>query len=136
MNHPSYKGVISVASIKKPKRGSSYKGKPTSLAKIRNLSGLSGQSRSFQGPRLSRLTIVWVQSNGVPFNTSGGFVAVLSRGGVNIATARFDNFGVAVFGSIATLTRVSYTLRIFSLNGLLFRTRFLPAGIEAYAVIG
>ena len=87
------------------------------------------------GPILSRLTVVWVQFNGVPFNTTG-FFARLTRGGVLVSTASFDSFGVVRFNNIATPTNVSYTLRVFSARGVLFRTRTLPAGIEAFAIIG
>lgn len=86
------------------------------------------------GPILNRLTVVWVQTNGVNFNTTG-FFARLSRGGRLVDTASFDRFGVVRF-NVGTLTNVSYTLRVFSRNGILFRTRFIPAGVEIFAIIG
>jgi hypothetical protein len=90
---------------------------------------------SVLGPILSRLTVTWVQRNGVPFNTTG-FAARLSRGGSIIQTTTFDRFGVVRFSRVGTLTNVSYTIRIFSPSGVLFRTRTIPAGVETFAVIG
>ncbi|TFE25770.1 hypothetical protein [Cohnella luojiensis] len=95
-------------------------------------------SRSFgtsNEPTFNRLTVVWVQNNGVPFNTTG-FFARLSRGGILVSTANFDRFGVVRFNNVGTLTNVSFTLRLFNRNGVLFRTRFIPAGVETFAVIG
>lgn len=87
-----------------------------------------------QAPIFPLLTVVWVQINGVPFNTTG-FFARLSRGGVLVDTARFDRNGVVRF-NVATLTRVTFTLRVFSASGILFRTRIIPAGVETFAIIG
>lgn len=86
-------------------------------------------------PIFSRFTITWVQINGVPFNTAG-FFATLSRNGRVVAIASFDPFGVARFDNIPTLTPFTYTLRTFNPNGVLFRTRIVPAGVETFAVIG
>jgi len=87
------------------------------------------------GPILSRLTVVWVQSNGVPFDTTG-FFARLSRGSTLVQTASFDRFGVVRFNRVRTLTKVAFTIRVFSANGTLFRTRTIPAGVETFAIIG
>ncbi|QHW34975.1 hypothetical protein GZH47_08090 [Paenibacillus rhizovicinus] len=87
------------------------------------------------GPIFSRLTVVWVANNGVPFDTTG-FFAQLVRNNRVVATAAFDRFGVVRFGSIQTLTNVSYTIRTFNANGVLFRTRFIPARVETFAIIG
>jgi hypothetical protein len=87
------------------------------------------------GPILSRLTVVWVQSNGVPFDTTG-FFARLSRGTTLVQTASFDRFGVVRFSRVDTLTQVAYTIRVFNANGTLFRTRSIPAGVETFAIIG
>lgn len=97
------------------------------------VSNLSRNVRN--GPTFNRLTIVWVQNNGVPFNTTG-FFARLSRGNTIVSTASFDRFGVVRFNNVGTLTNVSYTLRLFNNNGVLFRTRFIPAGVQTFAVIG
>ncbi len=87
------------------------------------------------GPIFTRLTVEWVQRNGVPFNTTG-FFASLSIGGTLVATTRFDRFGVARFNNVRTLTTSRFTLRLFNGNGVLFRTRTIPAGIETFVVIG
>ncbi|MFC5530862.1 hypothetical protein [Cohnella yongneupensis] len=60
----------------------------------------------------------------------------MSRGGTLVSTADFDRFGVARFNNIGTLTTISYTLRLFSPAGVLFRTRTIPAGVETFAIIG
>ncbi|WP_201755270.1 hypothetical protein [Paenibacillus glycinis] len=87
------------------------------------------------GPIFDRLTVVWVQNNGVSFNTSG-FFARLIRNNRVVATAAFDPFGVVRFNQIQTLTDVSYTIRTFNANGVLFRSRFIPARVETFAIIG
>ncbi|NIK72031.1 hypothetical protein [Paenibacillus sp. BK720] len=88
------------------------------------------------GPIFSRLTIVWVNEEGIPFNTTG-FFARLSRGNTIVSTANFDRFGVVRFNNITTLTTATFTLRIFrSADGALFRTRTIPSGVETFAVIG
>jgi len=87
------------------------------------------------GPIFSRLTVVWVQSNGVPFDTTG-FFARLFRGNTLVQTASFDRFGVVRFSRVRTLTEVAFTLRVFNANGTLFRTRSIPAGVETFAIIG
>lgn len=107
--------------------------KPKSARRWRLNSTANLQSPN--SPILDRLTVVWVQSNGVPFDTTG-FIARLYRNGVLVQTAAFDRFGVVRFSGVATLTRVSYTLRVFDSNGFLFRTRTIPAGVETFAVIG
>ena len=53
-----------------------------------------------------------------------------------MSTAFFDRFGVVRFNNIGTLTNVSYTLRVFNANGIQFRTRTIPAGVETFAIIG
>ncbi|BBI35279.1 hypothetical protein [Cohnella abietis] len=96
---------------------------------------IAGTRNINNNPTFNRLTVVWVQRNGVPFDTTG-FFARLSRGNTLVSTASFDRFGVVVFNNIRTLTNVSYTLRVFSNNGVLFRTRTIPAGVETFAIIG
>ncbi|UHA74751.1 hypothetical protein [Paenibacillus sp. 481] len=87
------------------------------------------------GPIFSRLTVVWVNRNGVPFNTTG-FFALAFVGNTLISTAFFDNFGVVRFNNINTLTNVPITIRTFNAAGFLFRTRHIPAGVETFAIIG
>lgn len=86
-------------------------------------------------PNLSRLTVVWVQNSGVPFRTTN-FFAELIRNGRVVSQAVFDSFGVVVFNNIGTLTQVSYQLRTFNPAGILQRVRTIPAGVEAFALIG
>ncbi|HUC92824.1 MAG TPA: hypothetical protein VMS09_12490 [Paenibacillus sp.] len=112
----------------KPKPYSFGKGKTPRTAPLVN-------RKSSSAPIFNRLTVVWVQQNGVPFDTTG-FFARLSRGNRLAATASFDRFGVVRFNTIETLTEVGYTLRLFSRDGRLFRVRLIPAGVETYAVIG
>ncbi|GBF78289.1 hypothetical protein PA598K_06913 [Paenibacillus sp. 598K] len=87
------------------------------------------------GPIFSRFTAVWVQSNGVPFDTSG-FFARLFRGNTLVQTASFDRFGVVRFSRVSTLTQVAYTIRVFDSSGVEFRRRNIPAGVETFAIIG
>jgi len=114
----------------RPPKVDSKRSRVLSRAKV-----ASRKVRSSSAPIFSRLTVVWVQGNGVPFDTTG-FFARLSRGNQLVSTAGFDRFGVVRFNNIPTLTRVSYTLRVFSANGVLFRTRTIPAGVETFAIIG
>ncbi|QKS48906.1 hypothetical protein HUB94_29700 (plasmid) [Paenibacillus cellulosilyticus] len=86
-------------------------------------------------PTLNRLTVVWVQNNGVPFRTTN-FFAELIRNGRVVSQAVFDPFGVVVFNNIGTLTQVSYQLRTFNPSGILQRVRTIPAGVQAFALIG
>ncbi|MWC31345.1 hypothetical protein [Paenibacillus sp. MMS18-CY102] len=87
------------------------------------------------GPILSRFTVVWVQTSGVPFRTTN-FFAQLVRNGVVVATAGFDPFGVARFNNITTLTTATFQLRAFNPFGVLQRVRTVPSGVEAFAIIG
>lgn len=91
--------------------------------------------KQVRGPILNRFTVVWVQLNGVPFSTPGFFARVFV-GNRLISTRSFDRFGVVRFNNIGTLTNVALTIQIFNSNGVLFRTRRVPAGVEAFAVIG
>lgn len=87
------------------------------------------------GPILNRLTVVWVQNNGVPFDTTGFFARIYS-GGALVQTASFDRFGVVRFSRIPTLTNRNFVIRVFSSAGVQFRERSIPAGVEAFAIIG
>ncbi|MFS0727100.1 hypothetical protein [Paenibacillus sp. 1P07SE] len=93
------------------------------------------KSANQSGPIFNRLTVVWVQSNGVPFDTTG-FFARLYRGNTLVQTSSFDRFGVVRFSRVETLTQVSYTIRVFNSSGVQFRSRSIPAGVETFAVIG
>ncbi|WP_308638482.1 hypothetical protein [Paenibacillus silvisoli] len=95
---------------------------------------LNDQFSSF-GPTFNRLTVSWVDQNGVPFLTNG-FFAQLIRNNQVVSTASFDPFGVVRFNNITTLTNVSFTIRTFNSNGVLFRQRFIPSGVQTFAIIG
>jgi hypothetical protein len=86
--------------------------------------------------RLRRFTVVWVDTTGNPFDTSGFFATASTLGGFLIQTARFDASGVVVFSRIRTLTRRTLVVRTFDANGNLFRTVTVPRGNEAFAIIG
>lgn len=103
--------------------------------KVRRVSLPLVKRQTTSGPTFNRLTVVWVQNNGVPFDTTG-FFARLFRNNSLVQTANFDRFGVVRFSRVRTLTQVSYTLRVYDATGTLFRTRTIPAGVETFAVIG
>lgn len=86
--------------------------------------------------RLRRLTILWVQPSGEPFNTSGFFATASTLSGRLIQTARFDGFGVVQFSRIRTPINRDIVIRTFDRNGVLFRTRTVPADNAAFAIIG
>lgn len=86
------------------------------------------------GQLLSNFTVVWVDRNGVPFDTTGFFLRVF-RNGRRIGTFPFDRNGVAIT-NIDALTRTRLTIRTFNSRGVLFRTRTVPAGVEVFAIIG
>ncbi|MCG7409755.1 hypothetical protein MH117_20320 [Paenibacillus sp. ACRRX] len=83
----------------------------------------------------TRFTVLWVQNNGVTFNTAGFFARVFS-GGRLLSTAAFDRHGVVRFNNIGVLTNVPLTIQVFNRVGILFRTRNVPRGVEAFAIIG
>lgn len=87
------------------------------------------------GPTFNRLTVLWVDSSGIPFNTAG-FNAALFRGGELVQTAAFDRFGAVFFSLIPTLTTVNYTIQVYDSFGRVYRTKTIPAGVEAFSVIG
>lgn len=90
------------------------------------------------GPKqtLTKFTVLWVNTAGVPFITSGFTCRASSVGGTLLATASFDAFGTAVFNTINTPTTRTLVLRTFDEDGNLFRTRTVPSGVSAYAIIG
>jgi len=87
-------------------------------------------------PRLSVLTVLWVNRSGVPFHTTGFFAVAFTATGRRVATATFDGYGVAQFLSIPTRTTTRLVIRLFNRHGVLFRTRRVPAGVEAFSIIG
>lgn len=105
---------------------------PRGASKVLTKTIKAGKLQS--GPTFDRLTVLWVDRNGIPFDTTG-FNAALYRGNVLVQTARFDRFGVVFFSKISTLTTASYTLQVYTPSRV-YRTKTIPAGIEAFAVIG
>ncbi|REE91589.1 hypothetical protein A8990_10497 [Paenibacillus taihuensis] len=95
----------------------------------------NGSRGSNTNPTFNRLTVLWVNIDGVPFNTTG-FFARLFRNGQLVATASFDRYGVVRFNNINTLTNFSYNIRTYDANGLEYRSRNIPAGVQTYAIIG
>ncbi len=95
----------------------------------------SSARRIQSGPTFNRLTVLWVDNSGVPFNTTG-FNAALYRGSTLIQTAAFDRFGVVFFSLVTTLTTANYTLVVYDSFGRIYRTKSIPAGVEAFSVIG
>ncbi|QHW34848.1 hypothetical protein GZH47_00225 [Paenibacillus rhizovicinus] len=100
---------------------------------VRNSANGSRSSKS--SPTFTRLTVVWVNLDGVTFNTTG-FFARLFRNGQLVSTASFDRYGVVRFNNINTLTSFSYNIRTYDANGLEYRSRNIPAGVQTYAIIG
>jgi hypothetical protein len=95
--------------------------------------------RTTQSP--FRFRIIWVQSNGVPFNTSDpGLVCLVTAPNDIPAFNRFDDFGVAPSGTFSTNPRGIWTIEIMNRNtGVVFRVRrfVMPArGISAFVIIG
>ncbi|MBD0383689.1 hypothetical protein [Paenibacillus sedimenti] len=85
---------------------------------------------------LSRFTVLWVNTAGVPFSTAGFTCRASSTGGTLLATANFDNFGTAIFNTIPTPTARTLVIRTFDADDNLFRTRTVRSGISAFAIIG
>ncbi|USB31895.1 hypothetical protein [Paenibacillus sp. YPG26] len=85
--------------------------------------------------RLRRLTIVWTNSFGNPYNTSGFFATVSTTSGRLIQTARFDSYGVVVFSRVSTPTSRNLIVRTFSSNGTLYTVTRVPEGNAAYVII-
>ncbi|RUT35455.1 hypothetical protein EJP77_00005 [Paenibacillus zeisoli] len=85
--------------------------------------------------RLRRLTIVWTNSSGTPYNTSGFFATVSTTSGRLIQTARFDSYGVVVFSRVHTPTSRNLIVRTYSSSGLLYTVTTVPEDNAAYVVI-
>lgn len=79
---------------------------------------------------LDRFVVVATNLNNVPKDSSG-WTASLTTGTTTI-TADFDDFGVVRFPTIATLTTVSYILRIRDANGVVLTNKTIPADREFY----
>jgi hypothetical protein len=77
---------------------------------------------------LDRFVVIATNLSNAPRSTSG-WTATLTRGTTTV-TADFDDFGVARFPTINTLTTVSYVLRIRNADGELQNTSNVPADRE------
>lgn len=80
---------------------------------------------------LNNFIVLAINTNNVPYETQG-WRATLTRSSGTTITAQFDEFGVAQFNTISTLTSVSYTLRIFDADNVQQVQRFVPANREFY----
>ncbi|WP_238654702.1 hypothetical protein [Paenibacillus piscarius] len=80
---------------------------------------------------LNNFIVLAINTNNVPYETQG-WRATLTRSSGTTVTAQFDEYGVAQFNTISTLTSVSYTLRIFDADNVQQVQRFVPANREFY----
>ncbi|MEK5236270.1 hypothetical protein NST99_11335 [Paenibacillus sp. FSL L8-0470] len=79
---------------------------------------------------LDRFIVIATNLSNAPRDTSG-WTASLTNAGVT-TTADFDDFGVARFPTITTLTTVPYLLRIRDANGNSVVSRNVPADREFF----
>ncbi|WP_229106751.1 hypothetical protein [Paenibacillus sp. 1001270B_150601_E10] len=86
-------------------------------------------------PYLSRFTVLWVQNNGVAFDTRG-FRARVFNGRRLVGSASFDPYGTVRFNGIRTPTNAVLRLELLDEAGRVFRTRVVPADLTAFVVIG
>lgn len=77
-----------------------------------------------------RFVVLATDLNNVP-KESAGWIAALTRG-TTTTTAPFDDFGVARFPTITTLTTVSYVLRIRDADGNQLTLKNVPADREFF----
>lgn len=82
---------------------------------------------------LDRFHVIATLANlaNTPHDTAG-WTATLTRTGITPITANFDDFGVARFATVTTLTTVSYTLTIRNENDVVLFTRTVPADREVF----
>ncbi|WP_176444791.1 hypothetical protein [Paenibacillus herberti] len=114
----------------KSKKSTTCKKKSNCKA-LRKLLGMSQSQTSF-----SNLTILWVNTNGVPKQTSANVFAIILDANNNpVGVAPFDANGVAVIAEIPVLTTVSYKLAI-NMEGNVLRSATIPSNVEAFVVIG
>ncbi|MNI16733.1 hypothetical protein D3C73_700780 [compost metagenome] len=85
---------------------------------------------------LFNFTVLWVNNNGDPFNTSGFTATARTLDGVLLDSANFDAFGTVVFNNISTPTQQSIRIQTFNANGVLFRTRVAAPGNSSWVIIG
>ncbi|MFD2876700.1 hypothetical protein ACFTAO_13175 [Paenibacillus rhizoplanae] len=80
---------------------------------------------------LNNFIVLAVNNNNVPYETQG-WTATLTRSSGTVITAQFDEFGVAQFNTISTLTSVSYTLRIIDADNNQRTQKFVPSNREFF----
>lgn len=80
---------------------------------------------------LNNFIVLAVNNNNVPYETQD-WKATLTRSSGTVITAQFDEFGVAQFGTISTLTTVSYTLRIIDADNVQRTQKFVPSNREFF----
>lgn len=80
---------------------------------------------------LTNFIVLAVNNNNVPYETQG-WTATLTRSSGTVTTAQFDEFGVAQFNTISTLTTISYTLRIIDADNVQRTQKFVPANREFF----
>ncbi|MDF2723613.1 MAG: hypothetical protein K0Q59_3288 [Paenibacillus sp.] len=79
---------------------------------------------------LDRFHVIATNLNNIPRDTTG-WTATLTRGTTTI-TAPFDDFGVARFNTITTLTNFAYVLRIRNADGEQQTQKSVPADLEVF----
>ncbi|KAI7255709.1 hypothetical protein KC345_g11090, partial [Hortaea werneckii] len=77
---------------------------------------------------LGNFIVLAVNNNNVPYETQG-WTATLTRSSGTVITAQFDDFGVAQFNTISTLTTVSYTLRVIDADNVQRTQKFVPSNL-------
>lgn len=80
---------------------------------------------------LGNFIVLAVNTNNVPYETQG-WTATLTKSSGTVITAPFDEFGVAQFNTISTLTTVSYTLRVIDADNVQRTQKFVPANREFF----
>lgn len=85
---------------------------------------------------LSRLTVIWTNNSGVPFNTAGFYATLREGDGDLTQAASFDRYGTVVFTAVGTPTNRPFTLRLYNRDGVLYRVRTIPRGVSSFVVIG
>lgn len=86
-------------------------------------------------PYLSRFTVLWVQGNGVAYDTRG-FVAKAYSCGKLLGRAPFDSYGTARFSKIRTPTKSLINLQLLDDCGRVYRVSAVPPDLTAFVVIG
>ena len=100
------------------------------VMKMRKLKASALKKKRRIRQTLERFHVIATNLNNAPRDTSG-WTAALTRNNVT-TTADFDDFGVARFPTINTLTTVTYVLRIRNADGELQAQRSVPPDREVF----